>query len=56
MRKLLLSILLAGTLAGCVVYDDGYAPGPPAYGYYDAPHYRYYGFHHDHDCWHCDRW
>lgn len=45
LRKLLWLLALAGTLAGCVVYDGPY------------PAHRYYYYHHDRDdCWHCDHW
>ena len=47
LQKILLLLVVAGTLAGCVVYD-----GPYPY----RPYPRYYHFHDRDDCWHCDRW
>jgi hypothetical protein len=42
-------LILGGTLAGCIVYDDGpyYRPyrgyyGGPSYGYYGPGYYRPY--------------
>jgi hypothetical protein len=56
--KIIVPLLLAGTLAGCIVYDGPY----PAYRPYQPYYYQSYGFHdrpfgfRDHDgCWNCGR-
>jgi len=50
LRTLVLCLVLAGTMAGCVVYDGPY-PGRRYYHFRDGD-----DFHGHHDCWHCGRW
>jgi hypothetical protein len=50
LRTVLSLLILGGTLAGCIIYDEG--PRYRPYGYYAPPSYGYYGYYHRcYRCW-----
>jgi hypothetical protein len=50
LRTVLSLLILGGTLAGCIIYDEG-PRYRPYREYYGPPSYGYYGYYHR--CYHC---